>query len=86
MEQKSLLISALSVGVGVGLGLASGQAVSKWTGASGATNSAAEGVSADQIELELRRLVHDGKDTGVSFDNFPYYLRQALTRMAFSCF
>nr|GMC58267.1 katanin P60 ATPase-containing subunit A1 [Ipomoea batatas] len=79
MEQKSLIISALSVGVGVGLGLASGQAVSKWTGSGGATNSA------DQIELELRRLVRDGKDTGVSFENFPYYLRQALTHMAFSC-
>lgn len=80
MEQKSLIISALSVGVGVGLGLASGQAVSKWTGSGGATNYA------DQIELELRRLVRDGKDTGVSFENFPYYLRQALTHMAFSCF
>ncbi|XP_019177993.1 PREDICTED: uncharacterized protein LOC109173174 isoform X2 [Ipomoea nil] len=72
MEQKSLIISALSVGVGVGLGLASGQAVSKWTGSGGATNSA------DQIELELRRLVRDGKDTGVSFENFPYYLSERL--------
>ncbi|VFQ73022.1 unnamed protein product [Cuscuta campestris] len=68
-------MSALGVGVGVGLGLASGQAINKWTGA--AANSApAYGVTADRIEQELRRLVVDGKDTGVSFDDFPYYLSE----------
>ncbi|RAL46378.1 hypothetical protein DM860_015371 [Cuscuta australis] len=77
MEQKRLFMSALGVGVGVGvgLGLASGQAINKWTGA--AANSApAYGVTADRIEQELRRLVVDGKDTGVSFDDFPYYLSE----------
>lgn len=71
MEQKHVLLSALSVGVGVGLGLASGQAVNKWTGG----NSAAEGITADQIEQELRRLFVDGKHTKVSFEDFPYFLR-----------
>lgn len=68
MEQKHVLLSALSVGVGVGLGLASGQAVNKWT-------SAAEGITPDQIEQELRRLVVDGKHTKITFEDFPYYLR-----------
>lgn len=67
-------MSALGVGVGVGLGLASGQAINKWTGG-GVNSSPAEGVTADQIEHELRRLVVDGKDSKVSFDDFPYYLR-----------
>ncbi|CAH9070594.1 unnamed protein product [Cuscuta epithymum] len=87
MEQKSLFISALGVGVGVGLGLASGQAVSKWSGAGAAASSAAGGVTADQIELELRRLVLDGKDADVTFDNFPYFLsersRESLTSAAY---
>ncbi|XP_075111568.1 uncharacterized protein LOC107824634 [Nicotiana tabacum] len=72
MEQKHVLLSALSVGVGVGLGLASGQAVNKWTGG----NSAAEGITADQIEQELRRLIVDGKHTKVSFEDFPYFLSE----------
>lgn len=72
MEQKHVLLSALSVGVGVGvgLGLVSSQTVSKWTGA-----SVAEGVTGHQIEQELLRLVLDGKNTEVTFDDFPYYLR-----------
>lgn len=71
MEQKQFIISALSVGVGVGLGLASGQTVSKWTGA----NAPLPGVTGDQIELELSRLVQDGKESNVTFEDFPYYLR-----------
>nr|GMD53786.1 nuclear valosin-containing protein-like [Ipomoea batatas] len=73
MEQKRLFMSALGVGVGVGLGLASGQAINKWTGAN---SSPAEGLTADQIEQELRRLVVDGKDCKVTFDDFPYYLSE----------
>lgn len=68
MEQKHVLLSALSVGVGVGLGLASGQAVNKWT-------NAPEGITPEQIEKELRRLILDGKFTKITFDDFPYYLR-----------
>ncbi|WOH06714.1 hypothetical protein DCAR_0626142 [Daucus carota subsp. sativus] len=76
MEQKHLLISALSVGVGVGLGLASGPAVSKLTGA----NAPLPGATADQIEHELSRLVQDGKESNVTFEDFPYYLSER-TRM-----
>lgn len=77
-----MLLSALSVGVGVGvgLGLASGQT---WVG----SNSALDSLSADQIELELARLVAHGKDFKVSFDDFPYYLSEQtktlLTSAAF---
>lgn len=73
MEQKHLFLSALSVGVGVGLGLASGQTVSKWTG--GYNGSATTGVTAEQIEQELLRLLQDGKESKVTFEDFPYYLR-----------
>lgn len=84
MEQRHVLLSALSVGVGVGvgLGLVSSQTVSKWTGA-----SVAEGVTGHQIEQELLRLVLDGKNTKVTFDDFPYYLsertRALLTSAAY---
>ncbi len=73
MEQKSILLSALSVGVGVGvgLGLASGQTVSKWTGNASASNA----VTPDKIEKELLRLIVDGRESKVTFDKFPYYLR-----------
>uniref|UniRef100_A0A5B6Z620 AAA+ ATPase domain-containing protein n=1 Tax=Davidia involucrata TaxID=16924 RepID=A0A5B6Z620_DAVIN len=72
MEQKHILLSALSVGVGVGLGLASGQTVSKWTG----YNYSADGITAEQIEQELLRFVVDGKESKVTFDEFPYYLSE----------
>lgn len=73
MEQKHILLSALSVGVGlgVGLGLSSGQTVSKWVGG----NWSLDEISAEQIEQELMRQVVDGKDGKVTFDEFPYYLR-----------
>ncbi|KAA3459898.1 spastin [Gossypium australe] len=86
MEQKGILLSALSVGVGigVGLGLASGQTVSKWTG----NNTIADdGITGEQIEQELMRQVIDGKLSKVSFDDFPYYLsertRALLTSTAY---
>jgi hypothetical protein len=73
MEQKHILLSALSVGVGlgVGLGLSSGQTVSKWVGG----NWSLDEISAEQIEQELMRQVVDGKDSEVTFDEFPYYIR-----------
>ncbi|GAB2227651.1 hypothetical protein Droror1_Dr00009478 [Drosera rotundifolia] len=74
MEQKGLLLSALSVGVGVGvgLGLASGKSVGKWVG----SNSESDGVTAEQIEQELFRQVVDGRESTVTFDEFPYYLSE----------
>ncbi|PIN21674.1 AAA+-type ATPase [Handroanthus impetiginosus] len=76
MEQKHVLLSALSVGVGVGvgLGLVSGSTVGRWTG--GASSAAAEGASAEQIEMELLRLVVDGKESKVTFEEFPYYISE----------
>ncbi|XP_054810141.1 peroxisomal ATPase PEX6 isoform X2 [Prosopis cineraria] len=74
MEQKGLLISALSVGVGVGvgIGLASGQSVSKWGANTGSSNA----LTAEKIEQEMLRLVVDGRETKVTFDQFPYYLSE----------
>ncbi|XP_045826309.1 putative ribosome biogenesis ATPase nvl isoform X2 [Trifolium pratense] len=78
MEQKSLLISALSVGVGVGIGLASGQTVSKWGGPAYYSSSSSSNsvITADQIQHEMLRLIVDGRDSNVTFDKFPYYLSE----------
>uniref|UniRef100_A0A803MKW0 AAA+ ATPase domain-containing protein n=1 Tax=Chenopodium quinoa TaxID=63459 RepID=A0A803MKW0_CHEQI len=63
--------------------MASGQTVGKWIG----SNESLDSISADQIENELIRLLVDGKDTKVSFDEFPYYLskqtRTLLTSAAY---
>ncbi|KAJ1264285.1 hypothetical protein BS78_09G251600 [Paspalum vaginatum] len=83
MEQRNLLVSALSVGVGVGLGLAS----ARW--ASPAHGDAGSGGAADpaEVEAELRRLVLDGRESDVTFDEFHYYLseqtREVLISAAF---
>ncbi|XP_051151267.1 uncharacterized protein LOC127265497 isoform X2 [Andrographis paniculata] len=86
MESKHMLMSALGVGigVGVGLGLASGsQALSKWTGGL----STSSGVTRQVMEEELFSLISDGRDSKVTFDQFPYYLseqtRVLLTSAAF---
>lgn len=80
MEQKKLLLSALGVGVGVGLGLVSGQTVNRWSGGGmnnhyNNNNGWADGVTGDQIEHELLRLIIHGKDADISFDDFPNYIR-----------
>ena len=72
MEQRNLLVSALGVGVGVGLGLAS----ARW--AAPTHDEGGGGVGAAEVEAELRRLVLDGRESEVTFDefhNFHYYLR-----------
>ncbi|XP_075508540.1 uncharacterized protein LOC142545313 isoform X1 [Primulina tabacum] len=86
MESKHMLISALGVGigVGVGIGLASGsETVSRWAG--GASTSA--GVTPHVMEQEMLSLIVDGRDSNVTFDQFPYYLseqtRVLLTSAAF---
>ncbi|KAK1588945.1 hypothetical protein Q3G72_028903 [Acer saccharum] len=75
MEQKNVLLSALGVGVGlgVGLGLASGQSMSKWTGNNSASSN---GVTAEKMEQELLRQVVDGRESKITFDEFPYYLSE----------
>ncbi|KAM0014287.1 putative AAA+ ATPase domain, ATPase, AAA-type, core, AAA ATPase, AAA+ lid domain-containing protein [Helianthus debilis subsp. tardiflorus] len=69
MEQKHILLSALSVGVGVGVGL--GLGVNKWS-----SGSVDDGVTASQIEHELFRLIVDGKDEKDTLKEFPYYLSE----------
>ncbi|KAG6535794.1 hypothetical protein ZIOFF_000823 [Zingiber officinale] len=73
MEQKHIVISALSVGlgIGVGLGLTSGQTVSRWAATQGSSSS---GLSVENVEQELKRLIVDGKDSNATFNQFPYYL------------
>lgn len=73
MEQKHILLSALIVGVGVsvGLGLASGQTVCQWTG----LKLWPDAITEEQIEHELRRQVMDGRESKITFDKFPYFLR-----------
>ncbi|PKU74011.1 peroxisomal biogenesis factor 6 [Dendrobium catenatum] len=84
MEPKRMLMSALGVGlgVGVGLGLAGSQTLGKW-----AAPVQAAGVTADMIGEELMSLVTDGKESKVTFNEFPYYLseqtRVVLTSAAF---
>ncbi|XP_042504919.1 uncharacterized protein LOC122081748 isoform X2 [Macadamia integrifolia] len=75
MEQKHILMSALTVGlgVGVGLGLASGQTVSNWTGG---PNSSPNVITGERIEQELLRQVVDGTESKVTFDEFPCYLSE----------
>lgn len=73
MEQKHILLSALGVGVGVGvgLGLASGQTMSKWAG----NNPSPNAVTPEKMEKELLRQIVDGRESNITFDEFPYYLR-----------
>lgn len=72
MEQKHILMSALGVGIGVGIGLASGHTVSKWTGGA---NSSSNAVTPQAMEQEMLNLIVDGRNSKVTFDEFPYYLR-----------
>ncbi|CAN6987980.1 unnamed protein product [Brassica rapa subsp. trilocularis] len=73
MEQKSVLFSALGVGVGLGLGLASGQGLGKWAHGSVA---AEDGLTGEKIEQELARQIVDGRESSVTFDEFPYFLSE----------
>ncbi|CAI9094208.1 OLC1v1029902C1 [Oldenlandia corymbosa var. corymbosa] len=79
MESKHLMMSALGVGIGVGIGLASGQ----WT--SGGSSPAV--LTPKVMEQEMVNLIVDGKESKVTFDQFPYYLseqtRVLLTSAAF---
>ncbi|KAL1213914.1 ATPase family AAA domain-containing protein FIGL1 [Cardamine amara subsp. amara] len=75
MDSKQMLLSVLGVGVGVGvgLGLASGQAVGKWAGGNSTSSNS---VTADKMEKEILRQVVDGRESNITFDEFPYYLSE----------
>lgn len=82
MEGKAALVSALGVGIGVGLGLGFGQTYNKWGG------GAVPPVNwAECIQQELVKQVVEGKDSNVTFNEFPYYLsdqtRMLLTNAAY---
>ncbi|ONK80156.1 uncharacterized protein A4U43_C01F14490 [Asparagus officinalis] len=83
MEQKHVLMSALGLGLGVGVGLGIGQ--SKWAG--GAPPTQSSGMTPERVAEELMRMVVDGRDSSVTFEEFPYYLseqtRVLLTSAAF---
>lgn len=72
MEQKHILMSALGVVIGVRIVLASGHIVSKWTGGA---NSASNAVTPQAMEEEMLNLIVYCRDSKVTFDKFPYYLR-----------
>ncbi|KAJ1284389.1 hypothetical protein BS78_03G200000 [Paspalum vaginatum] len=80
-RSRGLLASAVGVGVGVGvgLGLISARLAASASGGGGAT--------AADVEAELQRLLVEGRETGVTFADFPYCLseetRLALTNAVF---
>ncbi|KAL2902692.1 Replication factor C large subunit [Bienertia sinuspersici] len=71
MDQIQLIMSAVGVGIGVGLGLGLlfGQ-----TGSSLTLNT----ITGERMEEELLSMVVDGRNTKVTFDEFPYYLSHIL--------
>ncbi|CAH8333999.1 unnamed protein product [Eruca vesicaria subsp. sativa] len=73
MEQKSVLLSALGVGVGLGIGLASSTSLGRWANGSG---SVEDGLTGEQIEQELVLQILDGRESSVTFDEFPYFLSE----------
>ncbi|KAK3134734.1 hypothetical protein QOZ80_5BG0410040 [Eleusine coracana subsp. coracana] len=81
MEQRNLFVSALSVGVGVGLGLASARWAAPTNGDGGGGGA---GVGVAELEAELRRLVVDGRESEVTFDDFNYYLSEQTKEVLIS--
>lgn len=86
MEHKQVLMTlGVGIGVGVGLGMASGQTLSNWSGSGGTLPP--NGITLERMEQEMRCTIVDGKDSKVTFDEFPYYLSEQtkilLTSAAF---
>ncbi|XP_020574942.1 uncharacterized AAA domain-containing protein C16E9.10c [Phalaenopsis equestris] len=86
MEPKHMVMSALGLGIGVGVGvglrLAASPTVGKWV-----APVQVGSLTAEMIGEELMRLVVDGRESKVTFNEFPYYLseqtRVLLTSVAF---
>ncbi|PWA66454.1 ATPase, AAA-type, core, P-loop containing nucleoside triphosphate hydrolase [Artemisia annua] len=83
MEGRAFM-SALSVGIGIGVGLGVGRTVNRL--ASGG-DSSTTGLTPQAMEREMLSLIMDGRDSKVTFYEFPYYLseqtRSLLTSAAF---
>ncbi|KAH9306592.1 hypothetical protein KI387_010996, partial [Taxus chinensis] len=75
MEDKRVLFSALGLGFGVGLGLGFA-ATGRIRSFEKCSTDASSAQSRELIELELRKRVIDGKQSNVTFDQFPYYLSE----------
>ncbi|KAI7740178.1 hypothetical protein M8C21_013483 [Ambrosia artemisiifolia] len=74
MEQRSAFMSALSVGIGIGVGLGMGRTVNLLT--SGGGDSSANGITPQIMEREMLSMIIDGRDSKVTFYEFPYYLSE----------
>ncbi|KAI3756400.1 hypothetical protein L1987_56220 [Smallanthus sonchifolius] len=83
MEGRAF-VSALSVGIGIGVGLGMGRTVNRLTSGG---DSSANGVTPQIMEREMLSMIIDGRDSKVTFYEFPYYLseqtRTLLTSAAF---
>ncbi|KAI3689815.1 hypothetical protein L2E82_47785 [Cichorium intybus] len=77
-------VSALSVGIGIGVGLGVGRTVSRLTAGNDSSTNA---LTPQMMEREMLGMIMDGKDSKVTFYEFPYYLseqtRVLLTSAAF---
>jgi hypothetical protein len=71
IDQIGILLEALSVGIGLCVGLAI------WVFVGFVGDHVSNKVSSEDqtVMEELMKLVIDGKDSEVTFDKFPYYLR-----------
>lgn len=65
-------VSALSVGIGIGVGLGVGRTVNRLTAGNDSSTNA---LTPQIMEREMLGLIMDGKDSKVTFYEFPYYLR-----------
>lgn len=72
MDHSSSILASAAVGIGVGVGL--GLASARFS-AAGRNPGPTGGPTPAEVEAELRRLIVEGRNTGVTFDDFPYYLR-----------
>ncbi|KAD4178393.1 hypothetical protein E3N88_26984 [Mikania micrantha] len=83
MEGRAF-VSALSVGIGIGVGLGVGRTVNRFTGGG---DSLANGITPQVMEREMLSMIIDGRDSKITFYEFPYYLseqtRTLLTSAAF---
>ncbi|XP_071687022.1 uncharacterized protein [Rutidosis leptorrhynchoides] len=84
MDQGRAFVGALSVGIGIGVGLGVGRTVNRLTSAN---DPSTNGLTPQMMEREMVSMIMDGRDSKVTFNEFPYYLseqtRTLLTSAAF---
>lgn len=72
MEHGRAFVGALSVGIGIGVGLGVGRTVNRLTNGN---DSLTNGLTPQMMEREMITMIMDGRDSKVTFYEFPYYLR-----------